>query len=201
MMATGYTANVADGKLTEFPAFAMQCARAFGALVMMRDDAADAAIPEVFEPDTKYHDEALATAKRDMAAFGEMGNAACIALRDAEHEQAVESWRKSNMDRVATRERYEAMLTKVHNWVPPTKDHDGMKAFMVEQLETSIKFDCYESEAPKLQMLSDWRANREEQLTRDINYHTEHRQKEIERAASRTKWLRDLRASLATTPK
>jgi hypothetical protein len=49
-MPTGYTAAVADGTITEFPDFAMQCARAFGTLVLMRDEPQDAAIPEKFEP-------------------------------------------------------------------------------------------------------------------------------------------------------
>lgn len=37
-MPTGYTASVQEGKVTEFRDFAMECARAFGALVMMRDE-------------------------------------------------------------------------------------------------------------------------------------------------------------------
>lgn len=48
-MPTGYTADVQSGKVTDFAEYAMNCARAFGALVLMRDDPSDADIPERFE--------------------------------------------------------------------------------------------------------------------------------------------------------
>lgn len=62
-MPTGYTAAVCDGKITEFPAFALQCARAFGALITMRDDAMNAPIPEEIKPDTSYYDKNISEAE------------------------------------------------------------------------------------------------------------------------------------------
>lgn len=53
-MPTGYTASVADGTTTTLRAFALQCARAFGATVTMRDDPMSAEIPERFEPGGFY---------------------------------------------------------------------------------------------------------------------------------------------------
>ena len=44
-MPTGYTYDLYDGKDIEFPDFVMKCARAFGALIEIRDDPMDAAIP------------------------------------------------------------------------------------------------------------------------------------------------------------
>lgn len=49
-MPTGYTAGVKDGTVTDFKAFVMQCARAFGALIDMRDDPSDVPIPKSFAP-------------------------------------------------------------------------------------------------------------------------------------------------------
>jgi hypothetical protein len=37
-MPTGYTAGVADGTITEFREYALLCARAFGACIMLRDE-------------------------------------------------------------------------------------------------------------------------------------------------------------------
>jgi hypothetical protein len=51
-MPTGYTAPIADGMT--FEQFALGCARAFGALVTMRDEPSDAPIPERLEPDTPF---------------------------------------------------------------------------------------------------------------------------------------------------
>ena len=56
-MPTGYTAKLMEQGQT-FPEFIMSCARAFGALIMMRDDPANAPIPEKFEP-SDYHVRAL----------------------------------------------------------------------------------------------------------------------------------------------
>ena len=42
VMATGYTFNVVDGQITTLSDFAMQCARAFGLLIDMRDAPSDA---------------------------------------------------------------------------------------------------------------------------------------------------------------
>ena len=61
-MPTGYTASVADGRVTEFAPFALQCARAMGALIMMRDEPHDAPIPERFEA-SDYYSKSLAEAR------------------------------------------------------------------------------------------------------------------------------------------
>src|SRR5438309_7441629 len=50
-MPTGYTADVGNGKVTDFATFALTCARGFGALITMRDDPMDAEIPDEFPVD------------------------------------------------------------------------------------------------------------------------------------------------------
>ena len=45
-MPTGYTAGILEGET--FEQYALQCAKAFGALVMMRDEPSDAPIPDQF---------------------------------------------------------------------------------------------------------------------------------------------------------
>ena len=45
-MPTGYTADIQDGKITTLREYALSCARAFGALIMMRDDPHDAPIAD-----------------------------------------------------------------------------------------------------------------------------------------------------------
>lgn len=61
-MPTGYTNRIQNGEITEFKDFALACARAFGALISMRDDALDAPMPAEILPDTKYHDDHIAAA-------------------------------------------------------------------------------------------------------------------------------------------
>ncbi len=66
-MPTGYTADIAKG--ITFQQYAWSCARAFGALVMMRDEPSDAPIPEAFTP-SDYHVKALAEARAKLAGAG-----------------------------------------------------------------------------------------------------------------------------------
>jgi hypothetical protein len=56
-MPTGYTADVQNGTVTELRDFALSCARAFGACIMMRDDPPGTPIPDQFEPSSYYRIE------------------------------------------------------------------------------------------------------------------------------------------------
>lgn len=66
-MPTGYTADVADGKITDFVEYALQCARAFGACIMLRDEPISSEIPE-FQP-SDYNANALAEAEKTLSRF------------------------------------------------------------------------------------------------------------------------------------
>lgn len=196
-MPTGYTADVGSGKVTDFADFAMQCARAFGACVTMRDDPSDATIPDEFKP-SSYHAERLAEAKSELSRLQSMTvDQQEVAARDA-YEQALAYQKKYRREKEEQRARYEAMLGKVGDWSPPTPDHVEMKKFMREQLRTSIDFDCggsYEPEAKKLSR-SEWYEVALKKAEHDVNYHMIEHQKEVERAANRTAWVKALRASL-----
>jgi hypothetical protein len=199
-MPTGYTADVQSGKVTEFPEFAMQCARAFGALIMMRDESSKAPIPERFEPKTSYYDEALASAKARLAELLAMSPEAVTAAAEESHKDAVARWSARRAARAAERQRYEAMLAKVAAWEPPTPEHDGMKKFMADQLRESIKFDCsgdYDDEPVALAGPA-WLEKETETARWDIGRYAKHRREEIARTEDRNKWLADLRASLAS---
>lgn len=197
-MPTGYTADVQSGKVTEFSAFAMQCARAFGALITMRDDPPDASIPEEFAP-SSYNAKRLEEARQELARLIAMTADERQAAADAAHTKAVASWDRYEAERVAQRERYEAMLTKVDAWQPPTPDHGEMKKFMQQQLSESIRFDCSGRSSPRPEPKSadEWYAAAVSQSSRDVEYHTKEHAKEVERAINRTEWVRALRQSLA----
>ena len=87
-MPTGYTADVADGKITEFTEYALQCARAFGACIMLRDDPVSSEIPE-FEP-SDYSAKELAEAEKDLSQFLAMNESQRRELHEAEHIKNIE---------------------------------------------------------------------------------------------------------------
>jgi hypothetical protein len=91
------------------------------------------------------------------------------------------------------------MLAKVMAWAPPTPEHDGLKEFMRTQISQSIDFDCDESyyAAPTPRLTgAQWASQRLEMLERDLAYHQKEHAAEIERAGSRTAWVKALRDSL-----
>lgn len=200
-MPTGYTAEIHDGKPITFPEFVMNCARAFGALALMRDDPADAVIPDEFKPRTDYHDEQLVKHRAELARLEVMTPEQIV---NAHADVRAGELRERTKDAVKNRDmraRYRAMLAEVEAWEPPTPDHVGLKEFMVKQITESIDFDCREGTEFLWPRLSDddpavWYEAQIAEAKRGITYATEERAKEIERAEQRTSWVRALRDSL-----
>lgn len=196
-MPTGYTADIKDG--ISFSTFALNCARAFGACIMLRDEPGGGdKIPEAFEP-SDYHAKAVARAQADLAAIND--------LTPAQRErQAAKAWDDAETSRLMRledmrkqRQAYTEMLAKVDAWAPPTSDHTHLKGFMREQIIQSIDFDCDESysSTPTVRLTGEqWAAQRLEDLQRDIRYHQKEHAEEVKRTADRTDWVKALRASL-----
>lgn len=196
-MPTGYTHEVQSGKITEFSDFAMTCARAFGALITMRDDPHGTPIPDEFVPDT-YHQDALRDAKAHLASLEAMTVDQIETAARLAHEEEHASWASRKAERAEQRKRYEAMIAKTEAWTPPTRDHVELKAFMLQQLRDSLNFDCeYSSPEPVKVKRSEWYNNAVAAAKRDIDRHEDEHRKEVERCRGRTQWVKDLRASLS----
>ncbi len=196
-MPTAYTQKVQDGTITEFSDFALDCARAFGALVALRDEPG-AEIPDRFEP-SDHHFRQAEVAK------AELSRLQGLSKHDAEKEMTreIQKWRdrrtQTAHDLDMYRKRYGDMLDRVHRWTPPTKDHEELKKFMIEQLSESIKFDCREYIPPRpISQCDKWLSDKIEQAERSRDYHEREYLKGVERAAERTRWLKALRESLTT---
>jgi len=135
-MTTGYTAGIAKG--ISFEKYVMTGARAFGALVMMRDEPFDKEIPKSLDP-SSYCQEKLTEVETRLAKLQKMR------YKDADHEAEIEYNEEVNRQREGiasnnkTRSLYQAMLSKVKAWQPPSPDHEGLKNFMIQQIKESIK--------------------------------------------------------------
>jgi hypothetical protein len=194
-MPSGYTADVQSGKVTDFREYAMQCARAFGSTILMRDDPLDKAIPEKFEPST-YHEESIARARTELSRLKALSPEEIAAECKAANAEAARSYFARKAETRQQRERYEAMLEKARAYVPPSVDHEGYAKFLVTQLEESIRFDCHEYEEPVFMTTDDWLAQRIASTERNIAYHTEQHAEEVERTEGRNRWIAQLRESL-----
>jgi len=198
-MPTGYTAAIKNG--ITFEQFVWSCARAFGALVEMRDDPADAPIPDRLKP-SDYHQKKLVEIEAKFIQIEAMSPEELTELANKEYANEVTRLRERISESLDLKEKYTAMLSQVKAWVPPSDDHREMKAFMVEQIESSIKFDCgvdyYEKELAELQRHTGagWQSKTIVELVRSKAYHTKEHIEEVARVEERNTWLRQLRESV-----
>lgn len=194
-MPTGYTAKLYEGESQTFDEFAMGCARAFGALILMRDDPAGAPIPE-FTPHTDYYEKALTRERAELAAAQNWTAEEAQSSADADYDRRLAQWTESDRSKREMRLRYESMLAEVDAWTPPSDDHVEFKKFMQEQLQSSIKFDCGSYPVPEGPNGPAFKASTIDRLLRSIQYDEEHIASEIERTNGRNEWVRSLRDSL-----
>ena len=196
-MSTGYTHNIAKG--ISFEEFIMNCARAFGALITMRDESADAKIPEKFEPNA-YHKGKLHIIEKELVKIKLMSIKQATQESDKEYALLLESNEDGIREANKLRQQYNDMLAKVVLWQPPTSGHQGLKDFMEQQIIDSIKFDCdtsyYVNKKIPILTGTEWKTKRIQQLLKDLVYHTKENTEEIKRAIGRTEWVRKLRLSI-----
>lgn len=198
-MPTGYTAPIADG--ITFRQYAMGCARAFGALIMMRDEPQNAEIPEAFEA-SKYHKDAIEKKSLELKELLAMDHATATTKAKEAHQEHIDYHTEAIAKDEALAAKYKAMLAEVEAYESPSPDHDDFKKFMADQITESIKFDCdsnYHREAiesAKLMSGAEWILAEKNRLEDSIEYHNREHQKELARTNERTEWVKKIRDSL-----
>jgi hypothetical protein len=191
-MPSGYTSDIYNGKEVTFKDFALGCARAFGACVMQRDDPADEK-PKIM-PEESYHTEKL----KNLGEFKKPTEAEF----ESYFKETIADYEKSIKEKNELKKRYSDILEEANNWQPPTKEHERLKAFMIEQLTDSSSFDCgvsfYESELTYLSAMTyeDYVAKKLAEHNRSIEYHKEYEAKDLFNIKQRNKWITDLYNSL-----
>lgn len=192
-MPTGYTSYIDDG--IDFKSFVLICSRAFGATILMRDEPLSTPIPERFEVDD-YHLKEKIKAKEEIDKFSNMSDEEMHSLLNQEWEESLSRWKKYKRKVMILRSKYELMLEKVKAWQPPSEKHTNLKTFMIEQITSSINFDCNEPEKPEKYSIDAFKMSRIKSLVWSLEYHTEQYEKEKERVKERNMWLDQLRKSL-----
>jgi len=198
-MPTGYTCDVQSGKVTDFRDFALDCARAFGACITMRDEPTGTPIPDQFEVNTEHNDRAIKGAQESIESIRAMSDEDCEKEALTDFQQNVADYKERCKDREDQRMRYKRMLLEVDSWKPPTLDHKELKAFMRKQLVESIDFDCSGSnwdKHPERETGKEWRERERAAAQQSLERNIKHRDEEIKRVNTRNKWVADLRNSL-----
>ncbi|UIF90911.1 hypothetical protein [Cupriavidus sp. UYPR2.512] len=193
-MPSGYTASIKDG--ITFQQFALRCARAMGALVLMRDEPFDAPIPERFEP-SDYHLKRAEEARQDLARLRALSLDEAEKENEAAYLAELARRAKHLQENEDLRAKYQAMLDQVNAWEPPTPDHTGFAEFMSTQINESIKWDCMDCiDEPQRVDGEQWLAAQIEKAGRSIAYHDREHAAEVERTEKRNAWIKALRGSL-----
>ena len=201
-MPTGYTAPVQDGTITELPDFVLNCARAFGAFVMLRDS--DQSLETTrryiesggYLETSEYHESSLEKGLVDLAKLEAMSDEEALALVRADARAAARRNREADEKRRMQQLRYEKMIEKVDSWMPPTAEHVEFKEFMLTQLRESIDFDCspFGLDAPDVSLGA--HQKKIERLRKSIDFDREAIEKRRERNEGRKFWIEALIESL-----
>ena len=194
MSGTGYTYPVLNGEVTNFPDFALNCARAFGALVTLRDEPTDAPIPDQFEP-SSYHKEALEGQELLLAELRKMDATQMAQHRDTDEMLRQQQREERIKESIEATERLNQMIAEVENWEPPTSDHIRLQVFMLDQLRMSdARF--YDYDKDPLPDAQTYHASRIKEAEDKLEYHRKAYAEEVERTNQRNQWLQQLRESL-----
>lgn len=193
-MPTGYTADVSNGTTTSLRAFAIRCARAFGALAHMRDFPIDTPI----NVQRNGYDAELREAAAHLEMMREVSDKWIESSIEQRHLEAIEFEERYHRNVTVVRARYEAMLEKVTAWdaPPPLR---ALREFMLKQIRESIECDCPAPRPvriPERPTVAAFRAKEiaaaEERLAAARVRHAE----EEKRLSASRKWVADLLAAL-----
>lgn len=195
-MATGYTADLSDGKPVSFEEFALRCARGFDSLIDMRDMALDAKIPAEIVPST-YHFEAAESERSRLAEIKNWNAAQAEKKAKADFNKIVAESKKEAADNARRAKAYVAMIVKVFAWEPPTEEHVALKNFMLAQLTESLNHDCFhEPVFPRRLSWNQYRNEEIEMAKRNIAYHEKEYKSDVKTAQKNTEWITQLVQSL-----
>ena len=195
-MSTGYTANIKKG--ISFKTFALDCAKAFGACITMRDEKSDTPIPK-FKPSI-YHREQVKKIREKIELLENMDVETANTKAKKDYDKQVNRLKELILETNELHTKYLDMLVKVDKWQPP-HDHNNLKDFMKTQIQESIKHDCddyYEKGLKSVRLFTgiEWLDQKKREAIRDLEYYNKEDKKEKERVEGRNKWIRELRESL-----
>jgi len=197
-MPTGYTWKLAE-KGQSFRDFALDCARAFGALITMRDEPKSTPIPKTLKPRTDYYDKELLKSKVELRSLLAMNNKEKLEYGKKKKQEKINHFQECLAKTKLQNKRLRDMESKVQRWSPPTPDHDKFKEFMLQQINVSIRDTYFEEktiEQASKEGPLEYYAKAVIEAKQSIEYFEEARAKELARTYENNEWIEQLRESL-----
>lgn len=200
-MKTGFTGPIYNGEDITFEQFANSCLRHFGIYLRFAEQYPNLnkyEIPDKIYPNNYYkkrYEEAKAEYEKHLATPKTKQEL------EAEYTIYVNSVIKGNKDRAkeneALKNRYNAMLSKVRSWIPPSEEYNNIKNFMENQLIESL-YCCrhiyVEDIIPKDEWIQE-QINRTD-LIDSMKYNLKQYNKSIVAAKKDTQWLKTFSESI-----
>lgn len=186
-----YTEGIQDGMtLSEY---ALQCAHAI--LPDMRKGPLSAAIPDTVAPNA-----ALAAFRTASEVEADRCKAMTLdeaeAEAEAQYQEDLAAVAAINAPHVAAENVYTAMMGQVNDWNPPTREHQNLKNFMIEQISSAIDIEVRKRPPPTRVTATEWRSVKRAAAEWGLE-ELETAADETERLTKRNQWVADLKAALA----
>lgn len=198
-MPTGYTAGVGNGEIISFKEYATDCAKAFGALIHLRED--PKGNPHTPIPKSTYYPEQLSASQKELEFFTNASMEDKLARFEKYKSSQLAYYYKQKEEAQLILKRYQNMLVKAKMFNPPTDQHKEYAKFIVSQLEKSIEFDCsytddnyYDKQILQYEDMTfeEWQKECIKKEERNIAYYNQKIQEEEASINSKTNWLNDL---------
>lgn len=197
-MPTGYTADVANGKVTELEDYILTVSRGMGFAYHLRDSVGVDGIPLQEEP--SYYQTSYEDAVDKLNSWLKMSRQ----QRRVEYNRYVEDVESSNKRAIKEHDRelsnYTNMIAKVEAWEVPDF-LESTKKFALEQLRGSVKFDCDGGPwTDGVLSYKEWLIVHEGRLHRDVEYYRKKLDEERTRTAEANRYIKALYESLGLEP-
>ena len=191
-MSTGYTRIIEDNPNTTFRDYALRCARAFGACAHQRDQSLEAEP----RPPEVVGDDAVVEHQAKIDEWESMSDDDLRARFQSEISRITKENEKAAREHAKKQHRYARVRAEVVAWKPPTKDHERLKTFMLEQIDS-----CYQpDEKPRLAPLPEsaevYRKSQVSMRRRLLDYAKKDRERSVKNAEASKVWIDELVRSL-----
>lgn len=144
-MPTAFTDYIETGEITKFSDFAKLCTRAFGAAIHMRDESLDT--PYIKREVDLYYKERVSGIENEIKTLKDNPSEVYESYKKALSED-INLYKDEINERNSRKKIVASLIREANEWIPPTKEHENFKNFVLEQLkyaQTDVDTFYYET--------------------------------------------------------
>jgi len=144
-MPTAFTDYIERGEITKFSDFAKLCTRAFGAVIHMRDESLDT--PYIKREVDSYYKERVSDVENKIKTLKDNPSEVYESYKKALSED-INLYKDEINERNSRKKIVASLIKEANEWIPPTKEHENFKNFVLEQLkyaQTDVDTFYYET--------------------------------------------------------